>query len=187
MRHQLLLQDTAGLDEQALVDRLVRHLMGLVVRVRATEPPGNLLGRPLRLQPVCNNRSQMPMRLELARLGTQGTIPGTLVRCRRPVAALSAVGLSLAADRRGRASQSGGDRPQRGACRKPTRYLLALRQAQRRSRPPARRRPDAAVRPQMRKIDDEALPNTRPIDFRPWPRCANHKFGDRCSSATFWE
>lgn len=54
MRHQLLLQDPARLDEQALVDCLVRHLMRLV-RVGALQPPGDLLGRPLRLDPVCNN------------------------------------------------------------------------------------------------------------------------------------
>src|SRR5215469_12408260 len=47
---QLLLQGPAGLDKQRAVDRLVGHLMRLVVRVRALEPAGHLPWRPLESQ-----------------------------------------------------------------------------------------------------------------------------------------
>src|SRR5215831_21170709 len=47
---QLFLQSPTGLDEQRAVDRLVRHLMRLVVWVRALEPPGHLDWRPLEPQ-----------------------------------------------------------------------------------------------------------------------------------------
>jgi hypothetical protein len=47
MRHQLLLQSAACLDEQAAIDRLVGHLKGFVIRVGTLQPAGNLLRRPL--------------------------------------------------------------------------------------------------------------------------------------------
>lgn len=37
MRQQLLLQRSASLNKQGLIDRLVRHLAVLVVRIRALE------------------------------------------------------------------------------------------------------------------------------------------------------
>ena len=50
MAGQLLLQDAAGLDEQALVDRLVRHLHGPVIAKFGLEETCDLLRRPLVLQ-----------------------------------------------------------------------------------------------------------------------------------------
>ena len=43
MRHQFLLQGAAGLDEEAAIDGLVRHVTAHIVWIGALEPTGNLL------------------------------------------------------------------------------------------------------------------------------------------------
>ena len=45
MRHQLLLQSPAGLDEQAAIDGLVGHLIAPVFRIRSLQPACDLLDR----------------------------------------------------------------------------------------------------------------------------------------------
>src|SRR5665213_377848 len=50
MLEQFLLQHPTGLDEQAAVDRLVRHLIVRLPRVGALEPASDLLRRPFSLQ-----------------------------------------------------------------------------------------------------------------------------------------
>jgi hypothetical protein len=50
MLQQLFLQRPAGLDEQRAVNGLVRHLAGLILRIRALEPTSYLIGRPLEPQ-----------------------------------------------------------------------------------------------------------------------------------------
>ena len=47
MPHQLLFQRSARLNEQAAINRFVRHAQALVVRVCCLQPSGNLLRRPV--------------------------------------------------------------------------------------------------------------------------------------------
>jgi hypothetical protein len=47
VRHQRLLQHAATLHKKAEIDRLVRHVHLRIVRIRVSEPAGDLLGRPL--------------------------------------------------------------------------------------------------------------------------------------------
>jgi hypothetical protein len=55
--HQLFFQHSAGLNEQAAVNRFVRHAQALVFRVVLLQPSGNLLRRPFLHQFTRNNRS----------------------------------------------------------------------------------------------------------------------------------
>ena len=43
---QRLFKHPAALDEQAEIDRFVRHAHGRIIRMRLAEPAGDLLGRP---------------------------------------------------------------------------------------------------------------------------------------------
>ena len=47
LRLQRLFEHAAALDEQAQVDRFVRHVHRRIIRIRQTEPAGDLLRRPL--------------------------------------------------------------------------------------------------------------------------------------------
>ena len=47
LRLQRLFEHAAALHEQAEIDRFVRHAHGRIIRIRPTEPTGDLLGRPL--------------------------------------------------------------------------------------------------------------------------------------------
>ena len=168
VRLQILLQDPTGLNEQAAIDRLVRHLIRLVIRVSALQPAGNLLGRPVPLEPGGNKLPQPPMRRQLTPLGAQSPIPGLLVRRRGTVPPLrcssrltvDGARLSLAAIERSDAPTAA---PREISSRSDK---LSARLERRRGTgrmPPCGRR--------CAKIDDEVLPNTRPISFRPSPRC----------------
>jgi hypothetical protein len=91
MRLQLLLQHPAGLNEQAAIDRLVRHPIRLVIRIGALQPAGNLLRRPVLFQLAGNKPPHIIIGRQLAQLGTQRSIPGSLVSRRGAVAAMTAV------------------------------------------------------------------------------------------------
>ena len=76
---QLLLQCTTRLDEKAAVDRLVRHAMGLVVRIGMLEPSGDLFGRPQQPELGSHDPRQVSVAGQFAALGTQRAIPGGVV------------------------------------------------------------------------------------------------------------
>src|SRR5262245_37600692 len=115
MRLQILLQDTTRLDEQAAIDRLVRHPISLVIRIGALQPPGNLLGRPIIFKLGSDHLPQLIMPCQLARLWSKCSIPRTLVRSCRAIPARTAIALQLAADRRWCAPKAACNRPERYA------------------------------------------------------------------------
>src|SRR5258708_29072446 len=83
---ELPLQHPSGLDEQAAIDRFVRHLIIRLFRMGALEPASDLLGRPLppQLGRYCPGQDRSAT--QLARLGTQGPIPGGLIGTRGAIA-----------------------------------------------------------------------------------------------------
>ena len=61
MLHKLFFQRAAGLHIKASIDRLVRHLQRLVMRVAAFQPARDLLRRPLQLEFRHNKLSKRVM------------------------------------------------------------------------------------------------------------------------------
>ena len=163
MRLQLLLQDASGLDEQAAIDRLVRHAICLVTGIRALQPAGNLLGRPVLLELAGDDPPQRLMHCQLAPLRTQCPVPRSPVRGRGAVVLVPTVAPQLAAHRRRGTAEIGCDRTQRHSPCQASGYLLPLRQAQHAHRTSSRRRPDPAGRLEMRKdrrrVSAERAPN----------------------------
>ena len=171
MSLQLLLEDAARLDEQAAIDRLVRHLMSLVVGIGVLQPPRNLLRRPVLLKPGSDQLPQLFMHRQLAGLRSQGSIPRPAVRGRGAIASMTAIAPELAADRRWRSMQLRGNRAQRYAGCNASRDLLAISEAQHASRSSSWCGSNAAMRLQMLEDRPTIGPNTRPISFSPSPRC----------------
>jgi hypothetical protein len=58
MGEQLLFQRAPGLDKQGAVDRLVRHVHRLAIRIPSFEPTGDLLRRPVLLELLCHHIAQ---------------------------------------------------------------------------------------------------------------------------------
>src|ERR1019366_4017384 len=58
MPHQLLFQRTPRLNEQAAINRFVRHAQALVVGMLTLQPSGNLLRRPVLHQFTRNDLAQ---------------------------------------------------------------------------------------------------------------------------------
>src|SRR5690348_10309101 len=107
VRSKLFFQHSARLDEQALVDRLVRHSHTLIVAELPCKPAGDLLRRPLQLQLLCNQCSQAWMSGQMALLWPHRSIPGALISDLSSVAPpLRAVARNLAADRRRRSAKA---------------------------------------------------------------------------------
>src|SRR5579884_432998 len=183
---QVLLQDTAGLDEQAAIDRLVRHLAGLVAGIGVLEPPRNLLWRPVVRQLGSDQLPQLFMPRELALLRPESAIPCPLVRGCGAIPSVTAIAPQLAADGRRRTMQLRSNRSERTADSNPARDLLALIEAEHAPRSPPRWRTDAAVRLQMR--EDCCVPSTNdPTDqvdtFAPLPAIPNLGTLRRCEHA----
>src|SRR6266478_1752145 len=77
---QLFLQHSAGLDEQAAVNRFVGHAHALVIGILNLQPSGNLFRRPIQNQFTRNHLLQLHLNGKKAPLGPQGRIPGALIR-----------------------------------------------------------------------------------------------------------
>jgi hypothetical protein len=77
--NQLLFQRSPRLNEQAAINRFVRHTQALVVRIGLFQPPGNLLGRPVLHQFTRNHLLQLTVGGQPARLGAQRRLPGLLI------------------------------------------------------------------------------------------------------------
>src|SRR5688572_12243477 len=88
---QFFLQGTAGLNEERAIDRLVGHLARLVLRIRALEPPGHLVRRPLELQLVGHSTRERGVRREFTALRTLGPIPRCLVSSTRSICSTAAI------------------------------------------------------------------------------------------------
>src|SRR5271163_1173151 len=76
---QLFLQHSAGLDEQATVNRFVGHAQALVRGILDLQPPGNLLGRPVQDQSTRNDVPQLAVLGKQTALRTQGRNPSLLI------------------------------------------------------------------------------------------------------------
>ena len=123
---KILLQNATSLDEQAAIDRLVRHLVSLVIGIGVLQPPRNLLGRPIILQLGSDQLPQLFMPCQLAQLWTQGAIPGTLVGSCRAIASMTAVAVQLTTDSRGCTSKLPSNRSQRHTGSHASRDLFAI-------------------------------------------------------------
>ncbi len=99
MLQQLFLQGPAGLDEEASVDRLVRHLVVLVVRIRVLEPAGDLLRGPQPVQLAGHDAGQCSVLQQFTGLGSARPLPGGLVSNAGPVAPPTTVTLYLTTHR----------------------------------------------------------------------------------------
>src|SRR5258705_575427 len=78
--HQLFLQHSAGLDEQAAVNSFVGHAHALVIGIPDLQPSRNLFRRPIQNQFTRNHLPQLHMNGQKAPLGPQGRVPSSLVR-----------------------------------------------------------------------------------------------------------
>src|SRR4030095_3030430 len=141
---QLFLKRPAGLDEQRAVDRLVRHPKRLIFGVGTVQPPGDLLRRPVVPQLPVHDAAQVRVCGELTRLGAQRSTPGLSIRGFRSVWTRATVASHFTTDRRGCPTEAAADLAKRVTVHQAAGNLLALRQRQRPSRTPPRRRPDAA-------------------------------------------
>ena len=100
----------ARLDVQRAVDRLVRDLHLLIVGVRESQPPRDLLRRVILPEPLDDERTELETELELCRSRAPGPLP------RRPlghvcaIAHTAAATVDLAGDRGVRATQDTTDR-----------------------------------------------------------------------------
>src|SRR6476646_10748375 len=126
MLDQRLLQYASGLDEQTAIDRLVRHPERLVLGVLESQPPGDLLRRPVALQKPCDDSPQLRVCGQLTRLGPQCPMPGLSIRGRRAVATSTTVAGNLAAHRGGSTTHAPGYNPQRASVHQTSGDLLAL-------------------------------------------------------------
>ena len=113
--HKFLLQHTARLDKQASIDRLVRHLIVLFLRVRPLKPACNLFRRPVQLKLPRYCSAQGSVASQLTKLGAKGTIPGGLIRLDRSIVTSAAIAFNFATDGRGGALQVSGNTTQRQA------------------------------------------------------------------------
>jgi len=171
-QQQLALRRTARLDEQGLVDRLVRHPAGVILRTAELLPASDLLGRPVLAELARDELAQRWVQSELAPLRASGVIPRSPVSLSSAISASPAMTRYLATDRRGRPAQPPhnrfGDRTEieadavglrRGCFRRPSAPPGRARNARRRrgratgrgDRLPRRPGDDAARRPSPRR------------------------------------
>lgn len=99
MGRQVLFQGTMGLDEEAAIDGLVRHLALLMALGMCLQPASNLHRRPVLLQLGGHALGQPRMQAELADLRPARTVPCTHVSLSGPMSTASAVALDLATNR----------------------------------------------------------------------------------------
>src|SRR5439155_20631737 len=86
MLDELFFKHSASLDEQALVDRLMRYLHALIVGVSDLQPSRDLLGRPLEGQFTRHYLAQPTVQSEPALLGPKGRQCGLIVSMIGPLA-----------------------------------------------------------------------------------------------------
>src|SRR5262249_13419773 len=78
--HQLFFQYSPRLNEQGAVDGLVRHVYTLVIGILGLQPFGNLFGRPVQEQFICNDVAQLAVRGKKTSFRSQRRVPSLLIR-----------------------------------------------------------------------------------------------------------
>src|SRR5207245_10975245 len=73
-------QDASCLDEWAAIMCLVGHAHTLVLGILVLQPAVDLFRRPVQNQFTRNDRLQLPVDGQKARLGPQGRLPGLVIR-----------------------------------------------------------------------------------------------------------
>ena len=101
-QQQLALRRTARLDERGLVDRLVRHPAGVILRTAELLPASDLLGRPVLAELARDELAQRWVQSEFAPRRASGVVPRSPVRLSGAISASPATRCYLATDRRGR-------------------------------------------------------------------------------------
>jgi hypothetical protein len=115
-----------------VVTGLVTHAHARVTRKQEHEPPADLLGAGLGMQPILHVRTQPVVEREPARLWPPGTLIGQGLSHRRPVARLAAnrPAPQLSAHRRWRSTKLTCDRAHTFTCRSAAGDLLPFAQGQ---------------------------------------------------------
>src|SRR5579862_2466997 len=109
--NQLLFQRSARLNEQAAINRFVRHAQALVFGIRSLQPAGDLLRRPVFRQFTRNNGPKLLVQGQTADLGAQSQLPGSLVGVTGAILRAPAMAGYLSAYRRGSATKTLSDNP----------------------------------------------------------------------------
>jgi hypothetical protein len=78
-------QHSTRWNEQAAVNRFVRHAPPLILGILGVQPSGNLLRRPSQARFTRNDLSQPPVHGKKALLGPQGRLPGLIIRLMRSI------------------------------------------------------------------------------------------------------
>src|ERR1700689_819764 len=108
MHGKLLFQRTAGLDEKAAVDGLVRHSHTVVRGKAIRKIARDLLGRPLQREPACDKGPEARVNCQFARLRTLRVDPSASIRSGGSVHRMSPVTGDL--------TTHGGSRTLEGEC-----------------------------------------------------------------------
>src|SRR6185369_2611489 len=124
---QLFFQHSAGMNEQATVNGLVGHSHALVIGILSLQPSGNLLGRPVQDKFTRNDLPQPRVQGQEELLGSQGRLPGLLIRLMSAIDKTTTMARDLPTHRRGRSSEVSGDLTDRPAGSDSSRKVLALR------------------------------------------------------------
>jgi hypothetical protein len=129
---QLPPQAAAALHVKAAVDGFVAHPHSAMVGEQENEPPADLLGAVLGMQPILHVFAEPVVDREPARLGSPSTLIGQGLSHRRPVAGLAANGSAaqLSAHRRWRSTELPRDRTHTFTRRATASDLLPLPQGQ---------------------------------------------------------
>src|SRR5215472_14505351 len=104
--HQRFLQHTATLDKEAAIDRLVRHVHLGIVRIRVSEPTGDLLGGPLECQFGGHGCAQCRPCRQATDLRAATSRPRARVSDRRTIPAAAAMPTDFPTHRRCRPPQA---------------------------------------------------------------------------------
>src|SRR3984885_15509363 len=79
MLNQLFFQHSTRLNEQAAINRFMRHAHALVLGILTLQPPGNLFRRPVQDEFTRNDLLQLHVQGKKTSLGTQGRVPSLLI------------------------------------------------------------------------------------------------------------
>src|SRR5229473_5823973 len=124
--HQLFVQYSPRLNEQATVDGFVRPSHALVFGILGLQPSGNLLGRPVQDQFTRNDLLQPRAQGQEALLGSQGRLPGLVIRLMSAIARTATMAGDLPAHRRGSSIEVSGYLTNRRTVSDPPRDFLSL-------------------------------------------------------------
>ena len=127
---QILAELAPGLDEQRLIDRLVRHPHLRPVRELRDESGRDLLRRPTVPQAIDNELAKLTINSELAYLATASQFLGTAIRSPTPIVVSPPITADLSRNRGGRSAQLATNHRKRIATLKPSANLFALSQRQ---------------------------------------------------------